>query len=128
MRHQAEDVLHKCPHLGVTRLAVGVDSRGQLAPFASCGEVRTKQCWSTFHQKLSARKLKKERKHPPWQKSTRAASVFSRTLGSYIHTRSLRRVRLFSVHVGAPCSSSTCSCRVAGSRFSGCKISGGRSK
>lgn len=39
VRHQAEDVLHKCPHLGVTRLAVGVDSRGQLAPFASCGEV-----------------------------------------------------------------------------------------
>lgn len=54
----------------------------------------------------------------PWQKSTRAASVFSRTLGSYIQTRSLLRVRLVSVHVVTPCSSSTCNCNTYGNHFS----------
>lgn len=46
--------------------------------------------------------------HPPWQKSTRAASVLSRILGSYIQTNSLLRVKLFSVHMFTPWSSSSC--------------------
>lgn len=127
VRHQAEDVLHQRPHLGVARLAVGVDGRGQLAPFAPCSGATNEGVLAKVSSVLSE-KISKEGKHPPWQKSTRAASVFSRTLGSYIHTRSLRRVRLFSVHMGVPCSSSTCSCRVTRRGFSGGKISAGRSK
>lgn len=127
VRHQAEDVLHQRPHLGVARLAVGVDGRGQLATFASCGGATNEGALASVSSDVRREKMKREN-GPPWQKSTRAASVFSRTLGSYIHTRSLRRVRLFSVKVAKPCSSSTCSCSATGSGLSGGKLSGGRSR
>lgn len=59
VRHQAEDVLHQRPHLGVTRLAVGVDGRGQLAPFAACGGANGGASAGVSPEVSSERKLRK---------------------------------------------------------------------
>lgn len=108
VRHQAEDVLNQRPHLRVPRFPVGVHRRGQLASLTPCtthsaGTLTNQSNGSTPTQAQSGRTCSS-----PWQKSTRAASVLRRTLGSYIQTSSLLRVRPLSVHTFTPWSSSTC--------------------